>query len=112
MLLIRERKLTTDSEEVKDPDTEFMRAWKEKVKGVLAEAEQRRHRQMKAQMQEEGRLQRQEEEEIRERKRKREHAEEWEKTRESRIGNWREFAAGKGGKPGAGGKKKKMKTLG
>ncbi|KAI6848208.1 hypothetical protein KC332_g2716 [Hortaea werneckii] len=115
MLLIRERKLTTDSEEVKDPDIEFMKAWKEKVKFVLAEAEQRRQRQMKAQMQEEGRLQRKEDEEIQARKRKREEAERWEKTRDDRIGNWRDFAAGKGGKAGAAGggtKKKKMKTLG
>jgi len=109
MLLIREKKLTTDSEEVKDPDTEFMRLWKEKVKYVLADNENRRQRQMKAQMQEEGRQQRREEEEITERKRKREHEVEWEKTREQRIGSWRDFQ-----KKGTGGekKKKKMKTLG
>ena len=109
MLLIRERKLTTDSEEVKDPDVEFMKAWKEKTKFVLADNEDRRRRQMKAQMQEEGRQQRKEDEEIAERKRKREHEQDWEKTREQRIGSWRDFQK-KGVE--AKGKKKKMKTLG
>jgi DnaJ family protein C protein 8 len=109
MLLIRERKLTVDSEEVKDPDTDFVKAWKEKVKFVLADMEDRRKRQMKAQMQEEGREQRRQEEEMTERKRKREHEVDWEKTREQRIGSWREFQQ-KGEK--GGGKKKKMKTLG
>ena len=109
MLLIRERKLTVDSEEVKDPDANFVKAWKEKVKFVLADMEDRKKRQMKAQMQEEGREQRRLEEEMAERKRKREHEVDWEKTREQRIGSWRDFQqkaeAGKG-------KKKKMKTLG
>ena len=109
MLLIRERKLTVDDEEVKDPDAAFVKAWKEKVKWVLADMEERRKRQMKAQMQEEGRQQRREEEELAERKRKREHEVDWEKTREQRIGSWREFQK-KG--EGAKGKKKKMKTLG
>ena len=109
MLLIRERKLTTDSEEVKDPDVEFMKAWREKVKWVLADNEDRRRRQMKAQMQEEGRQQKKEEEELAERKRKREHEVDWEKTRDQRIGSWREFRK-KGTE--AKGKKKKMKTLG
>lgn len=128
MLLIRELKLTTDSEEVKDPDTVFMKKWKEKVKFVLADNEARRQRQLKAQMQEEGRQQRKEEEEAQERKRKREAEVEWERTREERIGSWRDFASGKG-KPAGGGtagggaggvkgggggakKKLKMKTLG
>jgi len=108
-LLIRELKLTTDSEEVKDPDTVFMKAWKEKVKFVLADNESRRQRQMKAQMQEEGRQQRKEEAELAERKRKREHEQDWEKTREARIGSWREFSKKGAGAPKKG---KKMKTLG
>ncbi|KAK5107605.1 hypothetical protein LTR62_000999 [Meristemomyces frigidus] len=113
MLLIRDLELTVDSEEVKDPDVVFMRQWKEKVKFVLADNEARRQRQMKAQMQEEGREQRRLDEEIAERKRKREHEVDWEKTREQRIGSWREFAQkkGAGGEKG-GGKKKKIKTLG
>jgi len=120
MLLIRQLKLTIHSEEVKDPDEDFMKAWKEKVKFVLADNEARRQRQIKAQMQEEGRQQRKEEEELAERKRKREHEADWEKTRDQRIDSWREYSKGKKG-PGAGGgggggggekKKKKMKTLG
>ncbi|KAF2164761.1 hypothetical protein M409DRAFT_24666 [Zasmidium cellare ATCC 36951] len=110
MLLIRERKLTTDSDEVKDPDVDFMKAWKDKVKFVLADNEARKQRQLKAQMREEGRQQQKEEEEIAERKRKREHEQEWEKTRDQRIGSWRNFQ--KNQKGGEKGKKKKMKTLG
>ncbi|KAK4494927.1 hypothetical protein PRZ48_014283 [Zasmidium cellare] len=110
MLLIRDRKLTTDSEEVKDPDKDFMKAWKDKVKFVLVDNEARRQRQLKAQMREEGRAQQKEEEEIAERKRKREHEQEWEKSRDQRIGNWRDFQ--KNQKGGDKGKKKKMKTLG
>lgn len=109
MLLMRERKLTVDSEEVKDPDEEFRKAWREKTKFVLVEEAMRRQRQMKAQMQEEGRQQKKEEDEITERKRKREFEQKWEATREQRIDSWRDFQ--KGAKP-AGGKKKKMKTLG
>ncbi|EME40908.1 hypothetical protein DOTSEDRAFT_74458 [Dothistroma septosporum NZE10] len=110
MLLIRERKLTTDSEEVKDPDVDFMKAWKDKVKFVLADNEIRRQRQLKAQMREEGRQQQKEDAEIAERKRKREHEQNWEKTRDERIGSWRDFQKKQGGE--AKGKKKKMKTLG
>ena len=109
MLLIRERKLTVDSEEVKDPDVNFMKAWKDKVKVVLADMEERKRRQMKAQMQEEGRQQRKEEEEAAERKRKRDHEQDWEKTRDRRIDSWRDFQK-KGTQDK--GKKKKMKTLG
>ena len=92
-----------------------MGKWKDKVKWVLADNEARRQRQLKAQMQEEGRERRKEEQEVSERKRKREAEVEWERSREGRIGSWREFA-GKG-KPGGGGVegkkgKKKMKTLG
>lgn len=108
-LLMRERKLTKDSEEVKDPDREFMRAWKEKVKWVLADNEARRQRQAKAAMRDEGRQQRKEDEEIAERKRKREHEQDWEKSRESRIGNWRDFTKKEEAKKN---KKKKMKVLG
>jgi len=111
MLLIRDKKLTTDSEEVKDPDEVFMKEWKDKVKFVLADNESRRLRQVKAQMQEEGREQRRVEAEMAERKRKRDHEVDWEKTREQRIGSWRDFSQGKA-KGGAKGKAKKMKTLG
>lgn len=109
MLLIRERKLTVDSEEVKDPDRDFMKAWKDKVKLVLADMEARRRRQMKAQMQEEGREQRKADEEVEQRKRKREHEKQWEASREERIGSWRDFQ--KQGDPKKV-KKKKIKVLG
>lgn len=111
-LLIKERKLTTDSEEVKDPDQEFMKAWRDKVKYVLADNEARRQRQMKAQMQEEGREQRKADEAAAERKRKHEQEKQWENTRDERIGQWRDYQK-KTVKPADGGpKKKKIKVLG
>ncbi|KFY16515.1 hypothetical protein V492_01279 [Pseudogymnoascus sp. VKM F-4246] len=108
MLLMRERELTVNSEEVKS--AEFAKAWREKTKMVLIDNEHRRRRQVKAQMQEEGREQKKEEEELEARKRKREHEQDWEKTREQRIGSWRDFQQGK--KASDGKKKKKMKVLG
>lgn len=110
MLLMRERKLTIDSEEVKDPDEEFKKAWRKMTQKVLVDDELRRRRQMKAQMQEEGRQQKKDEEEAAERKRKREHDQKWEQTRETRIDSWRDFKKAKA--PAAGNKKKKIKTLG
>jgi DnaJ family protein C protein 8 len=110
MLVIRDLGLHQDDEEVKDPDVDFVKKWKEKIKWVLADMEARRQRQLKAQMQEEGRAQRKEEEELAERKRKRDHEQAWEKTRDERIGNWRDFQKKKDGEKT--GKKKKMKTLG
>lgn len=109
MLVMRERKLTVDSEEVKS--AEFAKEWREKTKMVLIDNEHRRRRQVKAQMQEEGREQKKEDDELQERKRKREHEQDWEKTRDQRIGSWRDFQQGKkGGVEGK--KKKKMKVLG
>ncbi|MDI1486521.1 MAG: DnaJ sub C member 8 [Ramalina farinacea] len=114
MLLMRERKLNVDSPEVKEPDAEFRSAWRKKTIEVLVDNEQRRRKQLKAQMQEEGREQKKQDDEIAERKRRRDHEVEWEKTREGRIGSWRDFqgkAKGEGGgeQPK---KKKKMKVLG
>ncbi|KAF2219091.1 hypothetical protein BDZ85DRAFT_285683 [Elsinoe ampelina] len=111
MLLMRERKLTVDDEEVKDPDDEFISAWRAKTVWVLMDEEKRRQRQMKAQMQEEGRAKKQEEEEMEQRKRKREFENNWEKTREGRIDSWRDFQKG-GSKTGGVKKKAKLKTLG
>ena len=117
MLLMRERKLTVDSEEIKNMDQEMKDAWRKKTIEVLIDNEHRRRKQLKAQMQEEGREQRKADEELEARKRKREHEVAWEQTREDRIGSWREFTGKKGG-AGAGGekeggkKKKKMKVLG
>ena len=110
MLVMRDLKLTKDSEEVKDPDDEFKAAWREKTKVVLIDDELRRRRQLKAQMQEEGRAQRKEEEELTERKRKREHEQSWEASRDGRIDSWRTFQ--KGAKTTATKKKQKVKTLG
>ena len=111
MLLIRERKLTVDSEEVKNPDKEFKEAWRRKTVEVLVDNEHRRRKQLKAQMQEEGREQKKADEEIEVRKRKREHEVAWEQTREGRIGSWRDFQQ-KGKEGGGEKKKKKMKVLG
>jgi DnaJ family protein C protein 8 len=115
MLLMREKKLTVDDEEVKHPSEQFRKEWREKAKMVLIDNEHRRRRQLKAQMQEEGREKAKEEAEIEERKRKREHEQEWEKTRDERIGSWRNFQAGKkssGDGDGGKKKKKKLKVLG
>jgi len=120
-LLIRQRKLTIDSPEVKEPNEDFKKEWRELTKKVLVEEELRRKKQMKAQMQEEGREQRKQDEEVDQRKRRREYESKWEETREGRIGSWRDF---KGGKKGGGGggvgdgveggkkKKQKLKVLG
>ncbi|KAL8967152.1 MAG: hypothetical protein Q9197_005588 [Variospora fuerteventurae] len=113
MLLMRERKLTVDSPEVKEPDAAFLAAWRKKTIEVLVDAEARRRKQAKAQLQEEGREQRKVDEETEQRKRRREHEVKWEESRESRIGSWRDFQ--KGGERGEGkgqSKKKKLKVLG
>jgi DnaJ homolog subfamily C member 8 len=109
MLLIRERKWTVDSPELKSE--EFKKDWREKSKEVLIDGELRRRKQIKAQMQEEGRTQKKEEQELAERKRKREHEQSWEATRETRIGSWRDFQKGKT-VDGEKKKKKKLKVLG
>ncbi|KAI9888309.1 MAG: hypothetical protein M1814_000748 [Vezdaea aestivalis] len=93
-VLMRERKLGRDSEEVKG--AEFKKAWREKTKLVLVDNEARRRRQMKAQMQEEGRTKRAEDEELEKRKRKRDWDGKWEASREDRVGSWRDFVGGKG----------------
>ena len=110
MLLMRERKLSVDSDEVKNPDKEFKEAWRRKTVEVLVDNEQRRRKQIKAQMQEEGREQRRVDEEIESRKRRRDHEVQWEQTREGRIGSWRDFQQKTKEEPGK--KKKKMKVLG
>ncbi|KKY27506.1 hypothetical protein UCRPC4_g01101 [Phaeomoniella chlamydospora] len=122
-LLIREKKLSKDDTEVLQSE-EFRVEWRKKTIEVLVEAEARKRRQLKAQMQEEGRAQKKEDDELQERKRKRDEQQRWEDTREERIGNWRDFQAKKktGGSGSGGGalgglggpekKKKKMKVLG
>lgn len=105
MLLMRERKLTIDSEEVKSSD--FAKAWRDKTKFVLIDNEQRRRRQVKGQMREEGREMKKAEEEVEARKRKRQHENDWETTRDKRIDSWRDFQKGGDKK-----KKKKVKPIG
>ncbi|KAK8146664.1 hypothetical protein G3M48_002750 [Beauveria asiatica] len=123
MLLIRDKKLTVDSDELKTDA--FARQWRDKAREVLVDGEQRRRRQAKAQMQEEGREQRRQDEEMDQRRRKRQHEQDWEATREERISSWRQFHKGKtaaaaaagsgsggGGEPDKKKKKKKMKPIG
>ncbi|MCJ1415932.1 hypothetical protein MMC32_002267 [Xylographa parallela] len=113
MLLMRERKLTVDSEEIRDMDGAMREAWRRKTVEVLIDSEHRRRKQLKAQMQEEGREQRRVDEEVEARKRKREHETAWEESREGRIGSWRDFQGKVGGeKEGAKKKKGKLKVLG
>ncbi|KAM0235855.1 hypothetical protein ACHAP5_009592 [Fusarium lateritium] len=107
MLLIRENKWTVDSEELKTE--EFQKMWRAKARDVLIDNEHRRRRQMKAQLQEEGREQRREDAELEDRKRKRQHEQDWEATRDERITSWRSFQKGQGGDKK---KKKKLKPIG
>ena len=113
MLLMRELKLTVDSEEIRNMDSAMKEAWRKKTVEVLIDNEHRRRKQLKAQMQEEGREQRRVDEEVEARKRKREHEVAWEESREGRIGSWRDFKVKGGGEKEAGKKKKgKLKVLG
>ncbi|KAI1377730.1 DnaJ domain-containing protein [Hypoxylon crocopeplum] len=110
MLLIRENKWTVDSPELKTED--FAKKWRVKTREVLIDNELRRKRQMKAQMQEEGREQRRADQEVEERKRKRQHEQDWESTRDQRIDSWRQFQKGKSGGDDGKKKKKKLKPIG
>ncbi|KAI1201326.1 DnaJ domain-containing protein [Nemania serpens] len=107
MLLIRENKWTVDSPELKT--NSFAKKWRDKSREVLIENEVRRKRQVKAQMQEEGREQRKVDDELEVRKRKRQHEQDWEATRDQRIDSWRQFQKGKSSGGGDDGKKKKKK---
>ncbi|KAI0840986.1 DnaJ domain-containing protein [Hypoxylon sp. FL0890] len=109
MLLIRENKWTVDSPELKTEA--FAKKWRDKTREVLIDNEMRRKRQMKAQMQEEGREQRRADQELEERKRKRQHEQDWESTRDQRIDSWRQFQKSKSGGDDKK-KKKKLKPIG
>lgn len=124
-LLLREHKLTVDAPEARqlyEEGSEMKDAWRRKTVEVLVDGEQRRRKQAKAQMQEEGREMRRVEEEVESRKRRREHETAWEDSREGRIGSWRNFKGGKTSGSGVSGakdggeagpkKKKKIKVLG
>jgi len=95
MLIIRERKWTVDSPELKEE--QFLRKdWPEKVKTVLVDNEVRRRKQATAAMREEGRLARQQTEEDDKRRKEMDTKKAWEQSRDERIGSWRDFQ--KGGK--------------
>jgi len=93
MLIIRERKWTVDSPELKE--VEFMKKdWPEKVKEVLIDNEMRRRKQATAAMREEGRVARQQAEEDEKRRSEMDAKKAWESSREERIGSWRDFQKG------------------
>jgi len=95
MLIIRDRKWTVDSPELKEE--QFLRKdWPEKVKTVLVDNEVRRRKQASAAMREEGRLARQQTEEDDKRRKEMDTKKAWEQSRDERIGSWRDFQ--KGGK--------------
>ncbi|ANB15327.1 Chaperone protein dnaJ [Sugiyamaella lignohabitans] len=88
-LLIMEKKWTYDDERLKSD--EFYEEWRQKTKDVLIENELRKRRLQKLKMEEEGRLKRQMEEAAAERRMKRESEQAWEDTRDTRVGNWRDY---------------------
>lgn len=88
-LLIRERKWALSDERLKS--AAFLRDWREKTREVLVEDELRKRRIEKARMEEEGRQKRKMEEQIEEKRKKREADRAWEDSRDTRVGNWREY---------------------
>jgi len=120
MLIIRERKWTVDSPELKE--AQFLKKdWPEKVKDVLIDNEMRRRKQATAAMREEGRLARQQAEEDEKRKSDMDAKKAWEQSRDERIGSWRDFqkgakrkieASAEGDKKPSKPKVKKLKVLG
>ncbi|RKP08596.1 hypothetical protein THASP1DRAFT_11048, partial [Thamnocephalis sphaerospora] len=81
-----------------DPSLEATQAFKDEVraqlKAILIEEELRRRRLLKREMELEGEAARKVEEVGQQRKRKKEQDKAWEDTRDSRVGNWRDFLAG------------------
>ncbi|CAN6644147.1 hypothetical protein TRVA0_020S01354 [Trichomonascus vanleenenianus] len=88
-LLIREKKWTIHDERLKSD--EFLAEWREKTKQVLIEAELRRRKLAKIQMEEEGRQKRKQEEMEEEKRQKVESKKQWDATRDSRVKNWRDY---------------------
>jgi len=104
-LVIKDRKITADHEDVNTD--EFWFDVQEKTKHILIEEELRRRRARKLAMAQEGREKALAEAEADEARRKRDREKEWEESREKRISSWRDFKSGKH-MP----KKKKPKVLG
>ena len=88
-LLIRERKWGLSDERLKS--AAFLRDWRDKTREVLIETELRKRRIEKARMEEEGRQKRKLEEQVEEKRKKREADKAWEDSRDTRVGNWREY---------------------
>ncbi|KAF5099394.1 hypothetical protein D0Z00_001673 [Geotrichum galactomycetum] len=88
-LLIRERKWGLSDERLKS--AAFLRDWRNKTREVLVETELRKRRIEKARMEEEGRQKRKLEEQVEEKRKKREADKAWEDSRDTRVGNWREY---------------------
>lgn len=89
---------------------EFHHLWKLKSRDVLAKSEWRRRKLTKRIKDEEGRIESEEKEEKDFLQRLRDHEKGWEKTRESRVGTWRDFVKKKEGSgEGKSGKTKKRK---
>eukprot|EP00887_Chlorella_sp_A99_P002561 scaffold6.g2561.t1 len=71
--------------------TEFHEAWKLKSRDVMARSEWRRRKMTKRIAEEEERAKEEHRVEREDVKRKRDHDKAWEKTREGRVGTWRDF---------------------
>ncbi|KAI8052519.1 hypothetical protein BDF22DRAFT_688856 [Syncephalis plumigaleata] len=95
------RQASTDTQ-LDEESTSFKDEVREKFKGLLIEEELRRRRLLKKEMERESNEARKVDEEIEKRRRKRQADKDWEDTRDKRVGNWRDFMAGK---------KKKRKEL-
>eukprot|EP00877_Chromochloris_zofingiensis_P002060 jgi/Chrzof1/11855/Cz06g12150.t1 len=77
---------------------EFHERWRLKSRDVLAKSEWRRRKLTKRLKDETERAQEETKEHREHAKRVRDHEKEWESTRESRVGNWRDYMTKKGGK--------------
>ncbi len=88
----------------------FHHKWKMKARDVLARTAWRKQRIEKRIREEETRLEIEEKEERAERKAKRKHHHDWEKSRDQRVGSWRDFMSNK--KKTGNSSKKKSKSIG
>ena len=81
-----------------EKSVEFQQQWKMKARDVLAKLEWRRRKMVKRVKEEEARVEEEFVKDKEEGKRKREEEKAWEKSREQRVGSWRDFVANKGQK--------------
>lgn len=94
-----------DGEQLKT-DNFLKEMWPQRATLLLVEDAYAKEKTRKAELREEGRVRAQAEQLAEERRLKRKADEAWEAGRDTRVSNWRDFLASKGGKPGA----KKPKT--